>query len=271
MVSEYSSAYRCIIVIPESDLFLRLAKVCIEHSPYYRSEFLVVCERSRSSWQFFKWRKQKVGWLQAFDEYGFCKWEAAFRHWERGEQEILGHISLMGFKPDVLVERYGEAELEHIRQHKATALIALGSGYLPKKMLEGIVRKWNIHPGILPEFKGVGSPEAIMKKADGCCGWTVHDLTPVLDGGEIFCQKKLDLCALQNQTFASIYITIYLDCVTSIWKYNLDGRDANHISQGQVKDERWLYAHVRLSEFLLFRIDRMMSCIYYALKGLFCY
>ena len=49
----------------------------------------------------------------------------------------------------------------------------------------------NIHPSLLPKFKGLNTHKRVLKSNEKYSGCTVHFVTPVLDSGKIILQKKV--------------------------------------------------------------------------------
>ena len=49
----------------------------------------------------------------------------------------------------------------------------------------------NIHPSLLPKYKGLDTHERVLKNKEKYSGCTVHFVTPDLDSGKIILQKKL--------------------------------------------------------------------------------
>ena len=49
----------------------------------------------------------------------------------------------------------------------------------------------NIHPSLLPKFKGLNTHRRILKSNEKYTGCTVHYVTPKLDSGSIILQKKI--------------------------------------------------------------------------------
>ena len=48
----------------------------------------------------------------------------------------------------------------------------------------------NIHPSLLPKYKGLNTHERVLKSKEKYSGCTVHLVTPKLDFGKIILQKK---------------------------------------------------------------------------------
>lgn len=84
-------------------------------------------------------------------------------------------------------------------------LIAL-AGFM-RIIPDEFLAKWegrmvNIHPSLLPKYKGLGSHEACLKAGDKVSGASVHMVTPDLDSGEILGQ--VEVAVLSDDTPASL-------------------------------------------------------------------
>ena len=51
----------------------------------------------------------------------------------------------------------------------------------------------NIHPSLLPKYKGLNTHERVIKNKDKYSGCTVHFVNQNLDSGKIIIKKKLKL------------------------------------------------------------------------------
>ena len=56
----------------------------------------------------------------------------------------------------------------------------------------------NIHPSLLPKFKGLNTHERVIESSEVKSGCTVHFVEESLDGGEII--KQMDLDIMKNDT-----------------------------------------------------------------------
>ncbi|MDB9831732.1 phosphoribosylglycinamide formyltransferase [Candidatus Pelagibacter sp.] len=56
----------------------------------------------------------------------------------------------------------------------------------------------NIHPSLLPKYKGLHTHERAIKNKDKFAGCTVHYVTAKLDSGKIIMQKKVKIIAKDN-------------------------------------------------------------------------
>ena len=76
-----------------------------------------------------------------------------------------------------------------------------------KKLSKNFIRNFgyqiiNIHPSLLPKFKGLNTHERVLKSREKFSGCTVHYVTPKLDSGKIILQKKIELA--KNETSKSL-------------------------------------------------------------------
>ena len=56
----------------------------------------------------------------------------------------------------------------------------------------------NIHPSLLPKYKGLNTHFRVIRNKDKCSGSTVHLVTAKLDSGKIILQKKIKISKLDN-------------------------------------------------------------------------
>jgi phosphoribosylglycinamide formyltransferase-1 len=58
----------------------------------------------------------------------------------------------------------------------------------------------NIHPSLLPKYKGLNTHSRAIKNKDKLAGCTVHYVTAKLDSGKIIIQKKIKISIRDNPT-----------------------------------------------------------------------
>ena len=66
-----------------------------------------------------------------------------------------------------------------------------------KKFDEKII---NIHPSLLPKYKGLNTHSKAINNQDKFTGCTVHYVTAKLDSGKIILQKKIKVAVNDNST-----------------------------------------------------------------------
>ena len=60
----------------------------------------------------------------------------------------------------------------------------------------------NIHPSLLPKYKGLNTYNRVLKNGEKYTGCTVHFVNSKLDGGKIILQKKIKI--LKKDTAISL-------------------------------------------------------------------
>ena len=58
----------------------------------------------------------------------------------------------------------------------------------------------NIHPSLLPKYKGLNTHKRVLENNDDITGCTVHYVNHELDGGEIIVQKTIKVDAIDSVT-----------------------------------------------------------------------
>lgn len=117
--------------------------------------------------------------------------------------------------------------LKKMKEHRIS-LICL-AGYmkiLSKKFIQNCRKKIiNIHPSLLPKFKGLNTFERILKNKEKLAGCTVHFVNNKLDSGFIitkksfFVDKKDDIKSLKEKT-QSLEYRAYSESMIKIFRYN---------------------------------------------------
>ena len=101
--------------------------------------------------------------------------------------------------------------LECLRKYKID-LICL-AGFM-KILSSSFIRKFkkpilNIHPSLLPKYKGLNTHRRAIKNKDKFSGATIHLVTPKLDSGKIILQKKVRISKTDTeQTLAKKILKI---------------------------------------------------------------
>ena len=94
------------------------------------------------------------------------------------------------FKNKALAEK----KILNILKENKINLICL-AGFM-KILSRAFIKKFrgkilNIHPSLLPKFKGLNTHEKVINNNDKYSGCTVHYVNSKLDSGKIICQKKV--------------------------------------------------------------------------------
>ena len=71
---------------------------------------------------------------------------------------------------------------------------------LSKKIINSYKNKiLNIHPSLLPKYKGLNTHKRVIKNNEKFTGCTVHLVNPKLDAGKIILQKKIKVYKKDNE------------------------------------------------------------------------
>ena len=100
--------------------------------------------------------------------------------------------------------------LNEIKKRKIRFLCLAG---FMKILSKNFIKKFgyqiiNIHPSLLPKFKGLNTHKRVLKNKEKFSGCTVHYDSPVLDSGKIILQKKVLIS--KNETENSLRKKILL-------------------------------------------------------------
>ncbi len=89
-----------------------------------------------------------------------------------------------------------EAELTRVLEAAGPDIICF-AGFM-RVLTEGFVARWhgrmlNIHPSLLPKYRGLHTHARAIEAGEAEHGCTVHEVTPELDGGPILGQASLPI------------------------------------------------------------------------------
>ena len=101
-------------------------------------------------------------------------------------------------------KKFERNSLYEIRKHKIKFLCLAGfMKILSKNFIRSFDNKIiNIHPSLLPKFKGLNTHKRVLKSKEKFSGCTVHYVSPKLDSGKIILQKKVLIS--KNETEISL-------------------------------------------------------------------
>ena len=94
-----------------------------------------------------------------------------------------------------------EKKTLHTLNHEKIKFICL-AGFM-KILSKNFIKKFNgkiinIHPSLLPKYKGLNTHERAIKNKDKFAGCTVHFVSPKIDSGKIISQKKVKISNRDN-------------------------------------------------------------------------
>ena len=94
-----------------------------------------------------------------------------------------------------------EAEIQRELKNYKIELICL-AGFM-RVLSNSFVDSWtgkilNIHPSLLPKYKGLNTHQRVLKNNEKMTGCSVHFVNEKLDSGEIILQKKIKIFKKDN-------------------------------------------------------------------------
>jgi phosphoribosylglycinamide formyltransferase-1 len=89
-------------------------------------------------------------------------------------------------------ETYDAALVETIREYDPDLVVLCGFMRILTPVFTSQVRSINLHPSLLPAFKGSRAIERSYESGEKVCGVSVHWVTDELDGGEIILQRSFN-------------------------------------------------------------------------------
>lgn len=188
---------RVAVLVPNDDAIARLAPHARKSFTGAGHEVVLLAHPAETLRGTFRSRRRRVGFLTALDEAAYSVYEGRYTPW-KGALERLGLEAFSDFDArvqDTRTEELGDC----LQALSADVLVAVGCAPINIRAFPPSLLALNIHPGVLPRYRGVGSPEAIMRGEPSHVGYTVHRLTERLDEGEFLlrkrCQTPLDFNA----------------------------------------------------------------------------
>ena len=97
---------------------------------------------------------------------------------------------------------------------------------ISKKFIQNFGKKIiNIHPSLLPKFKGLNTFNRILKKREKKTGCTVHYVNEKLDNGQIILQKSFFIKKSDNEEILKektqyLEYKAFAEAVINIYRYN---------------------------------------------------
>ncbi len=84
---------------------------------------------------------------------------------------------------------------------------------IPEFCLNRFNKKINLHPSLIPAYKGTSPVFWVLAKSEKYTGYTFHELSPKLDDGKILYQETIKI--ENNDTFHSLYSKISIHAASS--------------------------------------------------------
>ena len=194
------------LLIPNSTPFIALADYAVNRFKKDFASIIVIAHDTATPFEDFTNRVKKTGILNAFDEFLYCKFESLFGHWDSAV--IQNQLKITANNEIIFIRSLKSNELATVlEENRSDILVGIGCGYVMIDHIPQRVLPLNIHPGILPIYKGLGNPEAMIRNDHNNMGLTIHRMSKQIDSGEIFLIRRISL--LKRLTIPESYILCY--------------------------------------------------------------
>ena len=178
-----------IAIITSSNLiFRKIGKDLLDKIVRYQTPDIFYEKYKVSYFKILKFRFKKFGFFKAIDQIVFKIFDIFFL---RGKYYAeLKKLENLNFESiENLNSKQALSKLK-----KYDVVIAIATSILKRKIIDapkyGII---NIHPGILPNYRGIGNFWAVYNGDMELIGSTCHWMTEKIDDGKIICISKIKI------------------------------------------------------------------------------
>jgi phosphoribosylglycinamide formyltransferase 1 len=126
------------------------------------------------------------------------------------------------------MNKFEKYSLKYLQDNKIKIICLAGfMKILSKKFINAFKFKIiNIHPSLLPKYKGTNTHSKVIKNKDKFTGSTVHYVTEKLDSGKIIMQKKIkinknDTAQKLKKKILIVEHSLYPKAIIKVLKSNL--------------------------------------------------
>lgn len=89
-------------------------------------------------------------------------------------------------------EAFDKVLVETVEQYRPDLTVTAGFMRILTPVFTDRIRAVNIHPSLLPKYKGANAVAQAYESGDKVCGVSVHWVTGELDGGEVIAQASFE-------------------------------------------------------------------------------
>ena len=140
---------------------------------------------------------------------------------KRAEKYGIPHVRVKHNKEDEMIALF--------KSWRVDLIVLAGYMRILKRPLDFHCPIINVHPSLLPKYKGLHAVEQALDSGDSITGCTVHFVNEELDGGQIIAQNKVDI--LPDDTVDTLTRRIQLQ-EYALLPYVIDNYETS-ISEGE--------------------------------------
>lgn len=139
-------------------------------------------------------------------------------------------LKIQSLTPDELTDQ----SIKEIKALEPDIFVVASFGtILPKRLLEIPKASFNIHPSLLPKYRGASPIQTAILNGDEVSGVTIILMDEEMDHGPILSQKKIRLSQQDNFDTLSIKMfqegtTLLVDCIKGYFEVEIKPRLQNH-------------------------------------------
>lgn len=217
------------VLVPEDSVMSQLAFFAKRKFEAEGHQVFLVSHPPEELFETFLSRLKKVGLWASVDEIAYCLYENLFTPWSKELQGLDGEM------PSEFSARIADIQSKVLgsclEELCVDTLVAIGCRPINISFIPNTIVALNIHPGVLPRYRGVGSPEAVLYSDEQFVGFSIHRLTRRLDEGEIFLRKRSEFSSEFN--VPRIYIKNYKLAIRTLAKH----LHTSHCSSWPIEDD----------------------------------
>jgi len=194
------------LLIPNSTPFIALSDYAVKNISKYFASIIVIAHKTATPSEDFRKRVKKAGFLNTIDEFSYCMLESWFGMWDCAVyQNKLPYFPSINLIP---ITSLKSDDLANVLEHnRSDILIGVGCSYVMVDRIPQRVFPINIHPGILPTYRGLGNPEALIRRDFNNMGLTIHRMSKQIDCGQILLKRRIPL--IKRLSIPASYILSY--------------------------------------------------------------
>ncbi|MFV1983718.1 MAG: phosphoribosylglycinamide formyltransferase [Thiohalomonadales bacterium] len=142
-------------------------------------------------------------------------------------------------------EQFDDVLSEILRKHQVSLIVLAGFMRIlsDKFVIQHLGKLINIHPSLLPKYKGLNTHQRVIDSGDSEHGASVHFVTQELDDGPVIIQSRVaindgDTCDLLKQKVHKIEHIIYPKAIDWISKNRVELKNNEVYLDGVIIDDK---------------------------------
>lgn len=153
-----------------------------------------------------------------------------------------------------------------LKQLDFDILVSVGFGYILNSEALSMPRfAINVHPTLLPKYRGYRSGPYIIMNGEKESGVTVHFLTEIADAGDILAQRKIEVSPFDTTT--SLYRKVRQIEGEVLYQVLQQLKDGTYRATPQYENEATLYSYMRTPKDSLIDWNKSLRELYNEIRA----